>query len=69
MIEKLKSKIFMLMMTSLSIIIIGIIIIFAVFNCSNTVRTSRMNIDRVIRMKEVHARTRFTNQTSNSGIY
>ena len=52
MIEKLKSKIFILMMTSLSIIIIGIIILFAVFNCTNTVRASRMNIDRLTKMRE-----------------
>lgn len=52
MIEKLKSKIFLLMMTSLSIIVIGIIILFAVFNCTNTVRASRMSIDRVTRMRE-----------------
>ena len=53
MIEKLKSKIFILMSTSLSIIIIGIIFLFAVFNCTNTVRTSRMSRDRLIRMREV----------------
>lgn len=52
MIEKLKSKIFILMMTSLSIIIIGIIILFAVFNCTNTVRASRMSIERVTKMRE-----------------
>jgi len=52
MIEKLKSKIFILMSTSLSIIIIGIIFLFAVFNCTNTVRTSRMSRDRLIRMRE-----------------
>jgi len=69
MIEKLKSKIFILMMTSLSIIVIGIIILFAVFNCTNNVRTSRMNIDRVRRMKEGPARTRATDKTTNSSIY
>lgn len=52
MIEKLKSKIFILMMTSLSIIIIGIIILFAVFNCTNTIRASKVNIERVTRMRE-----------------
>ena len=69
MIEKLKSKIFILMFTSLSIIIVGIIILFAVFNCSNTVRASRMSIDRVTRMREGPARTRFTDKTTNSSIY
>lgn len=52
MIEKLKSKIFILIMTSLSIIIIGIIILFAAFNCTNTIRTSRMSKDRATRMRE-----------------
>ena len=52
MIEKLKSKIFFLMMTSLSIIVIGIIIIFAVLNCTNTITSSRMNIDRLTKIKQ-----------------
>lgn len=52
MIEKLKSKIFILMMTSLSIIVVGIIILFSVFNCTNTIRGSRMNIDRLTRMRD-----------------
>jgi len=69
MIEKLKSKIFVIMMTSLSIIIIGIIILFAVFNCTNIVRTSRMSIDRVKRMREGPVRTRFAIKTTNSSIY
>lgn len=55
MIEKLKSKIFFLMMTTLSIIVIGIIIIFAILNCTNTVRFARMNIDRLTKMREVPA--------------
>lgn len=61
MIEKLKSKIFALMMTSLSIIIIGIIILFAVFNCTNTIRTSNVNIERVKRIREGPARTGASN--------
>ena len=69
MIEKLKSKIFILMMISLSIIVIGMIILFAVFNCTNTVRASRMSIDRVRRMREVPPRTRLANKTTNSSIY
>ena len=52
MIEKLKSKIFILMMTSLSIIIVGIIVLFAIFNCTNTIKSSRMSIDRIRRMKD-----------------
>ena len=69
MIEKLKSKIFILMMTSLSIIIMGIIILFAVFSCTNTARGSRMSIDRVTRMREGPARARFANKASNPSIY
>lgn len=52
MIEKLKSKIFFLIMASLSIIIVGIIILFATFNCTNAIRTSRMNVDRLTKMRE-----------------
>lgn len=69
MIEKLKSKIFILMMTTLSITIIGIIILFGIFNCTNTVRASRMSIERVTRMREGPSRTRLTNKTKNSSIY
>ena len=52
MIEKLKSKIFFLMMTSLAIIVVGIIIIFAVLNCTNTIMSSRISIDRLTKMKQ-----------------
>ena len=69
MIEKLKSKIFILMMTSLSIIIVGIIILFAIFNCTNTIRTSRMSIGRITRMKDGPGRTSITSKTTNTSIY
>lgn len=52
MIEKLKSKIFILIMTSLSIIVVGIIVIFAVLNCTNTITSSRRSIDRLTKMKQ-----------------
>lgn len=52
MIEKLRDKIFVLMMTSFSIIVLGIIIIFAVFNCTNTIKTSRRMMDRFMIMKD-----------------
>lgn len=52
MIEKLKSKIFILIMTSLSIIVIGTIIIFSVLNCTSTVETSRRNIERITKIKQ-----------------
>lgn len=52
MIEKLKSKIFILIMTSLSIIVVGIIIIFSVLNCTSTIEASRRNIDRITKIKQ-----------------
>lgn len=52
MIKKLKNKIFMILFTSLTVIVLGIILIFASLNCNNVIRTSRMNIDRVTRMQE-----------------
>ena len=52
MIKKLKNKIFMILFTSLTVIVLGIILIFASLNCNNAIRTSRMNIDRVTRMQE-----------------
>lgn len=51
MIKKLESKIFALMMTSLSIIVLGIIIIFSVLNCTSTINTSRRMIERVTNIK------------------
>lgn len=51
MIKKLKSKIFALMMTSLSIVVLGIIILFAVFNCTNTINSSRRMMERVGNIK------------------
>lgn len=52
MIEKLRDKIFVLMMTSFSIIVLGIIIVFAIFNCTNTIKTSRRMMDRFVIMKD-----------------
>ena len=52
MIKKLINKIFMIIFTSLSIVILGIIIVFAFLNCNSTLKTAKMNIDRVTRMKE-----------------
>lgn len=52
MIKKLRSKIFTLMMLSLSIIVIGIIILFAVLNCNNAIHLSRENIARMTRMRD-----------------
>ena len=52
MIKKLRSKIFTLMMLSLSIIVIGVIILFATLNCNNAIHLSRENIDRMTRMRD-----------------
>ena len=52
MIKKLRNKIFMIIFTSLSIVILGIIIVFAFLDCNSTLKTAKMNIDRVTRMKE-----------------
>ena len=52
MIKKLRNKIFAIMFASLSIVVLGIIIVFAFLNCSSTLQTAKTNIDRVTRMKE-----------------
>lgn len=52
MIKKLKSKIFTLMMCSLSIIVIGIIILFVILNCNSYIRSSRDNINKMTRMRD-----------------
>ena len=52
MIKKLKNKIFMILFTSLTVIVLGVILLFASLNCNNAIRTSRMNIDRVTRIRE-----------------
>ena len=52
MIKNLRDKIFVIMMTSFSIIVLGIIIIFAVSNCINTIQTSRRMMNRVLIIKE-----------------
>lgn len=52
MIEKLKCKIFILIMVSLSIIVVGIILLFAILNCTNTIASSRMNIERLTKINE-----------------
>ncbi len=46
MISKLKQKIFWLIMISLSIIILGIIIIFVILNYNNTIDTTNFMMDR-----------------------
>lgn len=46
MIKKLNQRIFLLIMVSLSIIILGTIILFAVLNYSNTINTATFMLDR-----------------------
>ena len=50
MIEKLKKKIFCLVFISLSIIILGVIILFAILNYHNTIDTAVMMINRMTDM-------------------
>ena len=48
MIKKLSKRIFLIIMTALSIVILGIIILFTFFNYTNTIRTSTSMLDRFI---------------------
>lgn len=48
MIKKLSKRIFFIIMAALSIIILGIIILFTFFNYTNTIRTSTSMLDRFI---------------------
>ncbi len=48
MIKKLSKRIFFIIMVALSIIILGIIILFTFFNYSNAIRTSTTMLDRFI---------------------
>lgn len=48
MIKKLRRRIFFIIMISLSIVIIGIIILFTLFNYKNMIKTSSLILDRFI---------------------
>lgn len=48
MIKKLSKRIFFIIMTALSIVILGIIVLFTFFNYTNTIRTSTFMLDRFI---------------------
>lgn len=48
MIKKLSKRIFLLMMTSLSIVVLGIIILFAILNYRNTINTATLMMDRFL---------------------
>ena len=47
MIKKLKSKIFMIIMASLSILIVSMITVFGIINYTNTLRSATIMMDRV----------------------
>ena len=48
MIKKLRHRIFFIIMISLSIVIIGVIILFTFFNYTNTINTSTSMLDKFI---------------------
>ncbi len=48
MIKKLSKRIFLLMTTSLSIVVLGIIILFAILNYRNTINTATLMMDRFV---------------------
>lgn len=48
MIKKLRKRIFWLIMVSLSIVVLGIIILFAILNYRNTINTATLMMDRFI---------------------
>ena len=48
MIKKLSKRIFFLIMISLSIVVLGIIILFAILNYRNTINTATIMMDRFI---------------------
>ena len=50
MIEKLRKKIFYLVFISLTIIVLGVIILFAVLNYHNTIKTAEMMMNRMTEM-------------------
>lgn len=48
MIKELNKKIFLLIMVSLSIVVLGVIVLFAFLNYNNTINTASMIIDRFV---------------------
>ena len=48
MIKKLSKRVFFIIMVALTIVILGIIILFTFFNYSNTIRTSTFMLDKFI---------------------
>ena len=48
MIEKLRQKIFMLIMISLSVIMVGVIVLFTTINYNNTINATTNTLDRFV---------------------
>ena len=53
MIEKLRKKIFWIIQLSLSVIVLGVIIIFTIYNYRNTITSSTMTMDKLERKSEI----------------
>ena len=75
MIEKLRKKIFYLVFTSISIIVLGVIILFAILNYHNTINTAVMMINRMNQiglfreMDEPSEQEKIENRNKIDGIY
>lgn len=68
MIKKLKQRIFWLMMVSLSIIILGMILLFAILNYNNTINTTNFMMERFIGEEPKRSPEERT-QTDIDGLY
>ena len=71
MIKKLKTKIFFIIMLSLSLVVVGSIMFLAFSNYRNTINTAALMIDRVTNMeekREINGRPEFENIVPNNNI-
>lgn len=68
MIKKLSRRIFCIIMVALSIIILGIIILFTFFNYTNTIRTSTFMLDRFINFEPRNTREENTDNKMNFDV-
>ena len=71
MIKKLKTKIFFIIMLSLSLVVVGSIIFLAVSNYKNTIDTATLMMDRVTNMeekKDINGKPEFENIIPNNNI-
>ena len=69
MIKQLKSKIFFLIMISLSVLIVGIIVIFSVLNYSNTIKTATFMMDRFSNLEEKREKESGNIKPEVEGLY